>query len=88
MQYGNPRFREMLEGLSATLRSQGVSAADATHQAYGRMAMMMQQQASALAFRDVVSILAVVVACLIPLAFIMQKPPRAGAAAGDAPPAH
>jgi MFS transporter, DHA2 family, multidrug resistance protein len=85
MQYGNPRFRGMLEGLSATLHSQGVSAADATHQAYGRMAMMMQQQASALAFRDVVSILAVVVMCLIPLAFIMKKPV---AAVRDAPPPH
>ena len=88
MQYGNPRFREMLGGLSATLHSQGISAADATHQAYGRMAMMMQQQASALAFRDVVSMLAVLVACLIPLAFVMKKPPRAAAAAADAPPAH
>ena len=75
----------MLEGLSASLRSQGMSAADATHQAYGRMAMMMQQQASALAFRDVVSILAVIVMCLIPLAFIMKKPSDV---IRDAPPPH
>jgi hypothetical protein len=32
--------------------------------------------------------LAVLVACLIPLAFVMMKPPRAAAAAADAPPAH
>lgn len=75
----------MVEGLTATLRGQGVSAADATHQAYGRIAMMMQQQAAALAFRDVVATLAVVVACLIPLAFIMKKP---AAAVRDAPPPH
>jgi MFS transporter, DHA2 family, multidrug resistance protein len=86
MQNGNPRFREMVRGLAATLRGQGVSAADATHQAYGRLAMMMQQQASELAFRDVVSMLAVVVACMIPLAFIMKKPARA--AASNAPPPH
>ncbi len=85
MQNGNPRFREMVEGLTATLRGQGVSAADATHQAYGRIAMMMQQQAAALAFRDVVAMLAVVVMCLIPLAFIMKKP---AAAVRDAPPPH
>ena len=78
----------MVGGLVGTLRSQGVSAADATHQAYGRLAMMMQQQASELAFRDVVSMLVVLVACLIPLAFVMKKPPRAAAAAADAPPAH
>ncbi len=85
MQNGNPRFREMVEGLTASLRGQGASAADATHQAYGRIAMMMQQQAAALAFRDVVATLAVVVACLIPLAFIMKKP---AAAVRDAPPPH
>ena len=61
------------------------SAADATHQAYGRLAMMMQQQASALAFRDVVAILAVVVVCLIPLAFVMKKPAEV---LRDAPPPH
>src|SRR5579864_9550245 len=85
MQSGNPRFREMLEGTIAMLRGQGVSAADATRQAYGRMEMLLQQQAAALAFKDVVAILAIVVACLIPLAFIMQKP---SAAMRDAPPPH
>jgi DHA2 family multidrug resistance protein len=85
MQNGNPRFREMVEGLSATLHSQGVSAAQATHQAYARISLMMQQQAAALAFKDVVSVLALVVACLIPLAFIMKKP---SAVQSDAPPPH
>ena len=70
---------------TATLRSQGLSAAQATHQAYGRLAMLLQQQASALAYKDVVAMLAVIVACLIPLAFIMQKP---AARTGDIPPAH
>lgn len=86
MSNGNPRFREMVEGLAATLRGQGMSAAQATHQAYARLEMMMQQQAAALAFKDVVSILAVIVACLVPLAFIMKKPARA--AQGEAPPPH
>lgn len=85
MQNGNATFRGMVGGMSATLRSQGVSAADATHKAYARLAMMMQQQASALAFRDVVSILALVVMCLIPLAFVMKKP---AAVLRDAPPPH
>ncbi len=87
MQNGNPMFRQMVQGMTATLRSQGVGAAQATHQAYGRIAMLMDQQASALAFKDVVAMLAVVVACLIPLAFIMKKPPRRASPA-DAPPAH
>jgi MFS transporter, DHA2 family, multidrug resistance protein len=85
MNNGNPAFREMVAGIAATLHSQGANAADATHQAYARLAMMMQQQASALAFRDVVAILAVVVLCLVPLAFIMKKP---SAVLRDAPPPH
>jgi MFS transporter, DHA2 family, multidrug resistance protein len=85
MQNGNPRFRGMMEGLTATLRSQGVGAAQATQQAYGRMEAMLQQQAAALAFKDVVAVLAIIVACLIPLAFIMKKP---AAVIRDAPPPH
>jgi DHA2 family multidrug resistance protein len=86
MQNGNPMFRQMVEGMSATLRHQGMSAGQATRQAYGRIAMLMGRQANALAFKDVVAVLAVVVACLIPLAFIMKKPP--GVIPGDAPPPH
>jgi DHA2 family multidrug resistance protein len=84
MHNGNPMFRQMVEGMSATLRNQGLSAGEATRQAYERLAMMMEQQANALAFKDVVAVLAVVVACLIPLAFIMKKP----AARERVPPAH
>jgi MFS transporter, DHA2 family, multidrug resistance protein len=86
MNNGNPRFRDMVNGMSATLHSQGVSAADAMHQVYGRLTFMMEQQAAALAYRDVIALLALVVLCLVPLAFLMQKP--AAAPPKDAPPAH
>jgi len=86
MNNGNPRFRDMASGMAAALRSQGVSAADAMHQVYARLDFMMQQQAAALGYRDVISLLAIVVLCLTPLAFLMQKPARA--AVKDAPPPH
>jgi DHA2 family multidrug resistance protein len=85
MQNGNPMFRQMVAGMSATLRNQGLSAEQATRQAYGRLAILMEQQANALAFKDVVALLALVVACLIPLAFIMKKPAASGRIS---PPAH
>lgn len=85
LQPGNPRFRGMVEGLSATLGARGVSAAEATRQAYGRLSLLMEQQATAVAFKDVVAILAIIVACLIPLAFIMKRPPAHPSAA---PPPH
>jgi DHA2 family multidrug resistance protein len=81
---GNPNFRAMISGMTATLRSQGVSAAEAMHQSYGRIEAMVQRQAAALAFKDVVSLLAVLVLFLVPVAFIMQKPQSGG----PPPPAH
>jgi MFS transporter, DHA2 family, multidrug resistance protein len=77
---GNPRFRQMIQGLSSMMHGHGASAAQAAHQAYGQVDMIVEQQAAALAFQDVVSILAIVVACLIPFAFIMRRPaPNPGA---------
>ncbi|HSY59088.1 MAG TPA: hypothetical protein VK795_05975, partial [Terriglobales bacterium] len=75
----------MVEGLTATLHSQGLSVADATRQAYGRVAQLLEQQAAALAYKDVISVLAVLIACLIPMAFIMKRP---AAGAAEAPPMH
>jgi MFS transporter, DHA2 family, multidrug resistance protein len=80
MNEGNLRFRQMIDGLTATLRSQGLSPADAAHQAYGRAAALLQQQAATLAYTDVVSGLAIIVACLAPLCFIMKRPPKGIAA--------
>jgi len=41
MQAGNLKFRKMIDGLAAGLRSQGLSPGQALHQAYGRAAIMM-----------------------------------------------
>jgi len=82
---GNPKFRQMIGGMAAMMQGHGVNSTQAIHQAYGQVGMMLQQQAAALAFRDVVSVLAIVVACLIPFAFLMQKPTDA---IRDAPPPH
>jgi len=84
MNEGNPRFRQMIDGLTATLRSQGMSPSDAAHHAYARAAALLAQQASTLAYTDVISGLTVIVACLAPLCFIMKRPPKGLAA----PPLH
>ncbi len=84
MNKGNPQFRQMIDGLTATLRSQGLSPTEAMRQAYGRAAALLQQQATTLAYTDVVSALAIIVACLVPLCFIMKRPPKHL----EAPPMH
>ncbi len=85
MNNGNMHFRQMFDGLVASLHSQGISQSEAAKQAYARMAGLLQQQAMALAYTDVVSWMVIVVACLTPLTFIMKRPPKGG---GDAPPMH
>lgn len=75
----NPVFRARLEGITSALHTQGLSAAQATQAAYGRIAMMLNQQANAIAFKDVVATLAIVVMLLIPLPFLMKKAARGGA---------
>ncbi len=72
---GNPAFTQAIAGLAATLHSRGMSAVDATRAAYQQIGMLLEQQAAAVAFKDVIATLAIIVACLIPLAFIMVKPP-------------
>jgi len=67
------------------LHGQGLSASEASHQAYGRMAALLQQQATTLAYGDVVSIMAVAVALLAPMAFLMKRPPPHAA---EPPPVH
>ncbi|MGO9589745.1 MAG: MFS transporter, partial [Candidatus Acidiferrales bacterium] len=84
MQNGNPMFRQMVGGLAATLHKSGMNMADANHLAIGRLAGMLEQQAAALAFKDVIAELVIVVICLIPLAFIMRKP----AGGRNVPPPH
>jgi len=81
----NPHFQQMVTGISADLQKHGVTAAEALSQAYARVWLMVERQATALAYKDVVSMLAILVACLIPLTFIMKRPPSGG---GPPPPAH
>jgi DHA2 family multidrug resistance protein len=80
----NPEFRNMVNGISSTLQSHGLSPGGALSQAYARVLLMVQQQATAVAYKDAVSVLAVLVALLIPLTFIMKRPPAHSAA----PPMH
>jgi DHA2 family multidrug resistance protein len=81
----NPTFNQMLHGLAATLQAHGLSPATALQQAYGRVALLLQQQATTLAYMDVISLMTLVVLCLSPLTLIMRKPPAGGQAP---PPAH
>jgi MFS transporter, DHA2 family, multidrug resistance protein len=73
---GNPAFQSLVNGISRSLQNSGVEAAAATQQAYARVMAMLQGQATALAYVQVITLMAIVVGCLIPLPMIMRRPPR------------
>jgi DHA2 family multidrug resistance protein len=70
---GSVPFDQMVNSLVALLRSRGLDAATALQQAYARINQMIIGQATALAYIDVLSILTLVVAALIPFVFLMRR---------------
>ncbi len=79
---GSAAFRQLASGITQTLAQKGV--AHPQQQAYGRIGGMIAGQATTLAYVDIITVMAVVVALLAPLVLIMRKP-KAGA---PAPAAH
>jgi len=70
----NPRLQQMLHGTTAALRAH--SGSRALQQAYALLQFNVQRQASMLSYIDNFYILAVVSLCLIPLAFLVKRPPK------------
>jgi hypothetical protein len=50
-----------------------MSTADASHQALGRMYLMVQTQASTEAYLDTLKILAIICFCILPLLLLVKK---------------
>jgi len=73
---GNPAFDNLVNGISQALQNSGMEATAATQQAYGRVMALLQGQAATLAYVQVISLMAIVVACLVPLPMIMRRPPK------------
>jgi DHA2 family multidrug resistance protein len=78
----DPALRGFLSGMGARLQSRGWSAADAAHRAQAALYGLVQRQAAALAYVDVLHVLAV--ACAFMALFVLllrRRPPGAPAAA-------
>jgi MFS transporter, DHA2 family, multidrug resistance protein len=79
---GSAAFRQLASGITQTLAQRGV--AHPQQQAYGRIAGMVTGQATTLAYIDIITVMAVVVALLSPLVLLMRRPKPGG----PAPAAH
>jgi DHA2 family multidrug resistance protein len=73
---GDPQFTQRIVGLTRTFTSQGVPANEANVRAYSLLSRTVSAQASTLAYVDIISIGSVFIICLVPLVFLMKRPPR------------
>jgi len=72
--HGDPNLERWLGGLKAVFISQGYDAATAGQKALALAYRSVQAQASALSFENAFWIMSLVIACLIPLPFVMRRP--------------
>ena len=73
--YGNANFQQMVSSLTALFKSQGVDAVTAAQRALAMTYQNMQVQASALGFVNSFWMMSAIILCLVPLPFIMRRPP-------------
>ncbi len=70
----SPNYRALQQGIAGSLRMQGFSGSNAAAASAAQIYGMLQRQARALAYVDVVHVLVILVACLIPVGYLMKKP--------------
>jgi len=71
----NPALQHMLQSTAAALQARGFSPADAAHKAYGLVQGTLFRQAGMMAYIDNFWLLGVAILAIIPLVFLMKKPP-------------
>jgi DHA2 family multidrug resistance protein len=71
---GSRTYQAMGKGMAGAMQAHGFSAANAHAGAMARMYNMMLVQARVLAYLDTVHVLVILVACLIPIGYLMKKP--------------
>jgi len=76
--HGSANFQQMLSSLQAMFISQGSDAATATQKAMAMIYQTVQAQANALSFKNSFFVMSAIVLCLVPLPFIMRRPPKGG----------
>jgi DHA2 family multidrug resistance protein len=78
----DPAFQARLAALTAGIQHTGATAADAAHKAMASIYFQLVQQATTLAYIDVLRVMGATTALMIPLLFLTQKPKGGPAPAG------
>ena len=74
----NPQFQSMLQGMARTFEAKGFSPVDAMHKAYALVQGTLFRQANMLAYIDNFWLLGAAILAMIPLVFLMKRPPTGG----------
>ena len=85
MSPSNPMFQQRVTALKNMFQhSGGLTSSPATAQvlAYGNLYRQLERQASALAYVDVIQLLAIACGCMLPLVFLLKKKPPGGGMMG------
>ena len=69
----NHQFQSVVSGMTQTLVQKGFDPVTASNHAWAQMQAMIQAHSANLAYVDVVSVLALLVICLVPLPFFMKR---------------
>jgi len=85
---GSPAYMSYLASISGMLRSAGVSSAQAGQMAIGYAYQQLLRQASMLSYQNAFYVLAVAIACLTPLPFLMRLPTKSAKPAPEELAAH
>jgi MFS transporter, DHA2 family, multidrug resistance protein len=80
----NPNYTHAVQQITHALVSHGVSQAQASKMAAGLLYRQLGQQANMLSYVDAFHILMIIIACALPLIFLMQGPGKRGQGASAA----
>ena len=72
----NPAYNSMLAGLKGLYLSQGFDAVTATQKALASIYGSMRAQAGVMSFENAFWCMSFLIGCLVPLPFIMRRPPK------------
>jgi DHA2 family multidrug resistance protein len=71
---GDPVVSQRIAGMTQTFINQGLPPDQANARAWSFLSRIISAQASTLAYIDIISIMALVILCLAPFAFMMRRP--------------
>jgi DHA2 family multidrug resistance protein len=76
LNFANPGFRAQMGALSGAFKAAGNASVDAMHMGQAFIYNQLHRQSATLAYVDIIQDLAIFCGCMIPMLFLIPKPPK------------